>query len=81
MSYTVYVIRNSLTGKLYKGQTEHLEKRLTEHNQGHTKTTRGEGIWSVVYSEVFETRQEALKREKYFKSAAGRRFLKKVLSA
>ena len=33
----------------------------------------------VVYSEVFVTRKEAIMREKYFKSAVGRRFLKKKL--
>lgn len=30
----------------------------------------------IVYFEEFASRQEAIKREKFFKSAAGRRFLK-----
>jgi putative endonuclease len=30
----------------------------------------------MVYFEAFETREEAIVREKYFKSATGRRFLK-----
>jgi putative endonuclease len=30
----------------------------------------------MIYSEEFETLAEALKREKYLKSAAGRRFIK-----
>jgi putative endonuclease len=30
----------------------------------------------IVYSEEYETRKEAIAREKYFKTAAGRRFLK-----
>ena len=33
----------------------------------------------VIYTEEFGTLEEARKREKYFKSAAGRRFLKTVL--
>jgi predicted GIY-YIG superfamily endonuclease len=30
----------------------------------------------LVYFEAFNLREEAIKREKYFKSSAGRRFLK-----
>jgi hypothetical protein len=35
---------------------------------------------SVVYTEEWPTRLEARKREKYFKTAAGRRFLKNKLN-
>jgi putative endonuclease len=35
--------------------------------------------FELVYFEEFETRNEARAREKYFKSAAGRRFLKSKL--
>ena len=34
--------------------------------------------FKLVYFEEFETEKEAILREKYFKTAAGRRFLKKV---
>jgi len=34
----------------------------------------------IVYFEEFETREEAIKREKYFKTAAGRKFLKNKIS-
>jgi putative endonuclease len=36
--------------------------------------------FKIVYFESFETEQESIAREKYFKSAAGRRFLKKILT-
>ncbi len=32
--------------------------------------------WEIIHAEIFETRIEARKREKYFKSAAGRRWRK-----
>jgi putative endonuclease len=35
--------------------------------------------FEVVYFEEFEKGEEAIAREKYFKTAAGRRFLKKKL--
>lgn len=34
----------------------------------------------IVYTEKFENFSEARKREKYFKTAAGRRFLKSKLN-
>ncbi len=36
--------------------------------------------FSLVYKEEFITREEAISREKYFKTAAGRRFLKNKLA-
>jgi predicted GIY-YIG superfamily endonuclease len=34
----------------------------------------------LIYSEFFETEAEAIEREKYLKTAAGRRFIKKKLA-
>jgi len=34
----------------------------------------------MVYYEKFDSEMEAVKREKYFKSAAGRRWLKKYVN-
>ena len=77
MAFYVYVLYNVETGKLYKGHTQNLEKRLAEHTSGHTKTTsHHSGAWKLIYYETFETREMAIAREKYFKTAAGRKFLK-----
>ncbi len=59
--------------------TNNLERRFVEHTQGHTKTTRQMEGLEIVYTEKFSERTLAREREKYLKSAAGRRFLKKVL--
>lgn len=75
MKYTTYVLKDA-NGLLYKGVTNNLVRRLREHRGGHTVTTSKMNNVEVVYTEEFETFQEARKRELYFKSAAGRRFLK-----
>lgn len=73
--YTVYVLRDK-NGKFYKGYTNNLERRLKEHKAGHTITTsRMKGL-EVIYIENFNNNEDARKRERYFKSAAGRKFLK-----
>ena len=80
MPFFVYVLQNDVTGRLYKGQTQDLEKRLKEHSWSQTKTTSiNSKCWKLIYYETCDSRTAALKREKYFKSAAGRRFLKKEI--
>ena len=74
--FYAYVVRSISTGYLYKGHCQDLEKRLNQHNTGMTKSNRKYAPYEIVYFEVFKTRREAVAREKYFKSAAGRRYLK-----
>ena len=78
--YVVYVLQDD-QGKFYKGMTNNLERRLSEHRQGQTRTTSLMGDVKVVYTEECSSTIEARKREKYLKSAAGRKFLRKILQA
>jgi len=58
-----YILRCS-DNTLYTGWTNDIEKRLEAHNQGQgAKYTRGRTPVELVYLEVFDTRQEAMKRE------------------
>ncbi len=51
-------------GSLYCGWTNHLDKRVNAHNQGKgAKYTRGRRPVSLGYFEVFETKEEAMRRE------------------
>jgi len=77
--YMVYVLQD-LQGSLYKGMTNNLDRRLKEHLAGKTRTTSQMDGLQLVYSETYVTREEARRREKYFKSAAGRRFLKERIN-
>jgi putative endonuclease len=75
--FTVYVLKDK-NNNFYKGMTNNLTRRLAEHKRGKTQTTRKMEEFTVVYTEEYNTMVEARKRELYLKSAAGRRFLKKV---
>ena len=59
--------------------TSNLEKRLKTHNSNSVKSTKPYSPWEYVHTEDFEFRMEARKREKYLKSAAGRRWRKNNL--
>ena len=64
MKYFVYILECS-DKTLYVGSTNNLEKRL--HNHNHSKSgahyTKIRRPVSLKYSESFETKSEALKRE------------------
>jgi putative endonuclease len=77
--FYAYVVRSINFPYLYKGHCENLDDRLGQHNSGMTQSIRKYAPFELVYSEEFATRKEAIRREKYFKTAAGRRFLKSVL--
>ncbi len=79
--YYVYVIKSIPFGNLYKGFCTDLEKRLKEHNAGKTKSNKAFRPWELLYNEECATLEMAIKREKYFKSAAGRKTLKKILDS
>lgn len=78
MMFTVYVLKD-VSGKLYKGVTNDIRRRLKEHRRGRTVTTSRMNNVQLIYSEEYDNFEEARKRELYLKSAAGRKFLKKKL--
>jgi putative endonuclease len=78
MKYIVYVLED-VSGKVYKGMTRNLTRRLQEHRNGGSRTTSRMHDLTVAYTEEFGTFDAARRRELYFKSAAGRRFLKEKL--
>ena len=78
-SYYAYVLYSEEFCRYYKGHSTDPYKRLFEHKSGKVKATKPYILWKLVYFEEFKNRKLAIKREKYFKSAAGRRFLKNKL--
>ena len=77
--YFAYILKSIDHDYFYKGHCQDLEKRLKEHNSGMTTSIKPYIPFKIVYFEKFETRELAIKREKYFKSAAGRKFIKNLL--
>jgi putative endonuclease len=78
--FSVYILKNSITNKYYIGQTSDIEKRLLNHNSGYSKSTKSGMPWKLVYSENFNTRQQALKRETELKKYKSRIMLDKIIS-
>ena len=69
--YYVYVLQSLKDGRSYTGYTSNLENRLRDHNTGHTKSLRHRRPLKLLYFEEFETKKEAMDRERFFKTPEG----------
>jgi putative endonuclease len=78
--FTVYVLYSVTHSKIYIGFSSDIEKRLFAHNHPSNKGwTKSFQPWTLIYSEVFETKSGAMQREKQLKSSKGRSFIKDVI--
>ncbi|MDX9773890.1 MAG: GIY-YIG nuclease family protein [Bacteroidales bacterium] len=80
--FYVYVLYSKEYDKFYIGFTSNLEARVAHHNHPKNKgwTARYQP-WAQAYHESFETKGEAMIREKQLKSAQGRKFIRSILSS
>lgn len=76
--YVVYAIKSKVDSRIYVGFTKDVSKRLIEHNSGKTRSTKGYRPWVLIFTEAVETREEARKKEKYYKSGIGKEKLKSL---
>ena len=67
MSHFVYIIFSQNLNIYYKGYSSDPFKRVADHNKNKSTYTKNKGPWILVYLECFETKLEALYREKQLK--------------
>lgn len=68
MPYSVYIILCE-DGSYYTGYAENVKARFEQHKQGQgARHTRLHKPQKIVYTEEFESRSEAMKREREIKS-------------
>jgi len=77
--FYVYVLHNSETKANYIGYTGNLKERITQHNRGNTRTTRDRNIHTLIFYEAFKSKDDAMRREHYFKTTKGNSSLKQII--
>ena len=77
--FYIYAIVSEKDGVIYVGMTTDYEARLKEHNSGKSKYTSGHMPWRMFYTELLGDAASARIREKYFKTASGKRKLRAIL--
>jgi len=76
----IYVLQSGKDGNFYTGWTNDLRKRFTKHQSGKVYSTKRRLPISLIYYEACINRKDAQKREKYLKTAWGKRYLKNRIS-
>ncbi len=77
--FYVYFLKSKKDGSFYIGQTNNIENRLLRHNKGLIKTTKSRVPFKIIYFEEYNTRREAMLREKHLKSILGVKEKKKII--
>ena len=77
--YYVYILRSTRDKSLYIGYTTNLKKRILEHNNGLSLSTKYKRPYKPIFYEAFTNRVDAKHRETYLKSGWGFRSIKKLL--
>ncbi len=75
--YFVYVLWSNKLKKRYIGSSEDALGRLTKHNTGKSSFTKRGMPWILFHKEIYNTKAETLKREKFLKTGVGRAWLDK----
>jgi putative endonuclease len=62
--YFVYILKSLTNSKFCISSSEDLKKRLIYHNSGKVKSTKAYRLCEIIYTEIFDSKVEALKRGK-----------------
>ena len=66
-NYYVYILQSQKDNSYYIGYSQNPESRLKKHNNANTGYTSSKKPWKLEYTEKYETKTLAIKREKYIK--------------
>ena len=76
MKYYVYILKSDKDQRYYYGSTSNVVERLKKHNAGGVPSTKHRRPLHLIYHEEFDDKALALRRELFFKSVDGYRWLK-----
>ncbi len=66
-------------GQLYAGSTQDLKRRMQEHTNGRSTTTSKYLPVRLIFYEAFLAKEDAIRRERYFKTTKGKSTLRLML--
>ncbi len=75
----MYSLYSEKLKKYYVGACTNLERRMYEHNIGHSKFTSSGIPWIVKYSEEFPDLAAAKNREKEVKKMKSSKYIEKLI--
>lgn len=79
MVYTVYILYAERSDKIYIGYTSDIILRIKSHNHFGKGWTAGFRPWVVIDSEYYDSKVEAMHRERQLKSASARQKIRELI--
>jgi putative endonuclease len=77
--FYIYVLQSEKDKNFCTGYTHDVNSRVAQHNSGKVESTRNRLPLILIYWEGCLNQKDALRREKYLKTAWGKRYLKNRL--
>ncbi len=78
--YYAYILKSKIKDRYYIGHCSDLKERLIRHNKGESTSTKAYVPWEIVYSEEFNSKSDAMKREYALKRIKNRSVLEKIIN-
>ena len=69
--FYVYVLKSKVDDKLYIGYTDDLKRRISEHNNKLSKSTKIRAPFRLIYYEAYLSKSDAKHRENMLKGFSG----------
>ena len=79
--FYVYAMVSLKCNRIYVGMSQDVPRRLTQHNQGQVRSTKPYTPWRLFFSEPVGDSGQARTKEKYYKTASGKRKLRAILAS
>ncbi len=75
-NYYTYIIESITNKRWYIGHTNDIDRRLSEHNSGQNKSTKGKGPWKLIFLRSFDNNLDANRFELRLKRFRNKKFIK-----
>ena len=79
--YYTYILLSEKDGKKYTGYTSNLPLRFEAHPSGKVQSTKHRRPLKLIYFEACLSQEDAIRREKHFKTYYGKMYLAKRLKS
>jgi len=81
MTYCLYIIYSPFLDQFYIGHSQDIDDRIFRHNNSGSKATKKSNDWKLVYTEIFNTKAEAMRRELEIKRKKSRKYIEWLISS
>ena len=79
--FLVYILFSQTLGKFYIGMTSDIEKRMQKHLENHDGFTSNAKDWKIVFTQEFDDKSSALKREAQIKNWKSKKMILNLISS